>query len=113
MQNGIAGRLRSAALTRGQQPTTLIERSGFGSLRIGWNWRDRGTAPGATILAGFAKIILIALSWVKVPAAAAERAHHARTATKPIRLIPTTSPQCRPASAPILVRHFSGIRRLE
>src|SRR6185295_6125164 len=40
MQNGIAGRLRSAALTRGRQPTTLIELRGFGSLRIGLSWRD-------------------------------------------------------------------------
>jgi hypothetical protein len=40
MQNGVAGRLMSAALTRERQPTTLIERRGFGSLRIGWNWRD-------------------------------------------------------------------------
>jgi hypothetical protein len=52
MQNGIAGNLRSAAPTRGRQPTTLIERRGFGSLRIGWNWRDpRKTNCGAQVTA--------------------------------------------------------------
>ena len=38
--------------TRGRQPTTLIERRGFGSLRIGWNWRDpRKTNCGAPVTA--------------------------------------------------------------
>jgi hypothetical protein len=46
MQNGIAGRLRSAALTRVRQPTTLIKRRGFGWLRIGWNWRDPRNTDG-------------------------------------------------------------------
>ena len=47
MQNGIAGRLRSAVLRRGWQPTTLIERRGFGLLRIGPNWRDPRTRIAA------------------------------------------------------------------
>jgi hypothetical protein len=41
IQNGIAGRLTSAALT--PQPTTLIERRGSGSLEFGWNWCDPRT----------------------------------------------------------------------
>jgi hypothetical protein len=47
MQNGIAGKLRSAALTRGRQPTTMIERGGFGSLGFIWSWRDPRTGIAA------------------------------------------------------------------
>jgi hypothetical protein len=47
MQNGIAGRLTSAALRRGRQPTTMIERGGSGSLRCILNWRNPRTGMAA------------------------------------------------------------------
>ena len=47
MQHGIAGRLTSAALRRGRQPTTMIERGGFGSLGFIWSWRDPRTGIAA------------------------------------------------------------------
>jgi hypothetical protein len=47
MQNGIAGRLTSAALRRGRQPTTMIERGGSGSLRFILNWRNARTGMAA------------------------------------------------------------------